>query len=346
MTADMEGPPDADEILTVARAKEYNRLLLASRPNVIGLDVGYRVRGGQVTDERVVKVYVSQKLDPSMLAEDQLIPSTVRVDDQEIGVDVEEGSLERPIVFNLRSRPLRGGSSISAAGRGRGGTGTLGVCVTLNDANTYILTCNHVIAGANTFPIGTNIIQPSLLDGGTAPADNVATLSNFFPIDFGSTTFNTPFGPITILNPNRVDAALGVVVNAYNTGNREIHWIGYPPHRDSGLSNIFAKLALIGRRVCKMGRTSEFTLGRIISPFFDTIVGPYVTGQNARFIDQIRIQGDGGRPFAQPGDSGSLIAGYPGGDPIGLLMSANTAGTLATANPLDVVMNALAIPQV
>jgi hypothetical protein len=345
MTADMEGPPDADEIQAVVRAKEENRWLLAARPNVVGLDVGYRVRGGQATDERVVKVYVSQKLDRSLLAEEQLVPSTVRVDDQEIGVDVEEGSVERPLLFTLRSRPLRGGSSISATGVRRAGTGTLGVCGTVNDGNTYVLSCNHVIAGANTFPIGTNIIQPGLGDGGTAPADDIAALSNFVPIDFGTTTINTPFGTFTILNPNRVDAALARMANAYNTGNREIHWIGYPRPLDSGTWSFFFKLALIGRRVCKMGRTTEFTLGRITSPFFDTTVGPYVTGQNARFIGQIRIQGDGGRPFALPGDSGSLVVGYPDGDPIGLLFSANATGTLATANPLDDVMNALAIPQ-
>lgn len=58
-----EVPQNLNELEVVVRAKERNHLLLASRPNVIGVDVGYRARAGETTSERVVKVYVSQKID-------------------------------------------------------------------------------------------------------------------------------------------------------------------------------------------------------------------------------------------------------------------------------------------
>lgn len=44
------------------KAKKEHSKFLRTRPNVIGLGVGKRVRGGEVVDEIVVKVYVSKKL--------------------------------------------------------------------------------------------------------------------------------------------------------------------------------------------------------------------------------------------------------------------------------------------
>jgi hypothetical protein len=345
MAEPADRPSDLDELEPIVRAKDANRLSLLARPNVIGLDVGYRVRGGKVTQERVLKVYVLRKLPRSLLSEEQLVPPTVSVDDHEVRTDVEEQTIDQPHLFTLRSRPLRGGSSIGpTGGRVPRVTGTLGVCVTLNDGNTYILSCNHVLAGANLSPIGTDILQPSIGDGGTAAADVVADLSAFVPLDFGSTTVTLPFiGTITIPNVNRVDAALAQIRTAYNVGNREIHWIGYPRTLLRGPWSFFQRLALIGRRVCKMGRTTEFRTGTILSPFFDTFVGPYAGGQNAWFEDQLRIQGDGGRPFTSPGDSGSLVVTFDTGEPVGMVMSG--AGNRSTANPIDVVLDRLTIPQ-
>jgi hypothetical protein len=240
-------PPDADDFLQIVRAKEANRVLLRGRPNVVGLDVGLRRRQGKETEERVVKVYVSQKVDASFLTDAQLIPSTVRIDDRDVGVDVEQRDIPPPASFTLRDRPLRGGMSISTSDDDLGGTGTLGICVTLNDGKTYILSNNHVLAGANQAPIGTVILQPSEADGGLFPADIVALLTRFVPLDFGTTTVEfPPFPPIQIPNPNFVDAALASIVDAYNVGNRELHWIGYPRLLRSGRWTTEQKLALLG----------------------------------------------------------------------------------------------------
>lgn len=358
-----------EDLLPIIRAKKANRLLLRARPNVVGLDVGFRTRQGKVTQERVVKVYVSRKIDASFLSEQQLIPSTVSIDGREVGVDVEQRAIPRPAInFTLRDRPLRGGMSISTTDDDLGGTGTLGICVTLNDGFTYILSNNHVIAGSNQAPLGMTIIQPSEGDGGFAPDDVVAYLTSFVPLDFGFTIIQLPGGPpIQLPNPNYVDAALARIVDvgytalqryfdSYNVGNRELHWIGYPRHLVSGRWSDEQKILLLGVRVCKMGRTSEFTMGRIVSAFSDGLFGPYSGNQFAWFEDQIAILGDAGRPFVQGGDSGSLLValetGQPqtmafpavirGTDPIGLIFA---GGVIGYANPLDAVLDELGIPQ-
>jgi len=345
--------PDQTMVGLLIRAKEANKKLLLSRPHVIGLDVGYRVKGGKITDERVVKVYVSRKLAKSDLAEEHLIPTKLKIDDHEVSVDVEEGTIDRPHIFTLRSRPLRGGSSIGPAASVL--AGTLGICVTLNDGHSYILSNNHVIAGSNQAPIGANIVQPSLLDGGNATNDIVAALSDFVPLDFGSVTIQIFGQTITLPNPNYVDGAIARVTNGYNDGNREIHWIGYPSFLptfvhggilgqiQSSLERMLWRISLLNRRVCKMGRTTEFTIGKIISVSYDLFVGPYANGQNAWFENQIRIEGDNG-PFSRPGDSGSLVVDFETRDPLGLLFSGG--GNFTNANPLDEVMSRLGIPQI
>jgi hypothetical protein len=102
-------------------------------------------------------------------------------------------------------------------------------------------------------------------------------------------------------------------------------------------------IALLGRRVCKMGRTTEFTVGKIISVSIDTWVTGYANNQRAWFDDQIEIEGEGG-PFSRPGDSGSLVLDFETREPIGLLFAG--IGNFSFANPIDEVLNRLAIPQI
>jgi hypothetical protein len=163
-------PPEPTDGEPLIRAKKRNRRLLLSKPNVIGFDVGFRVRDSQVTDERVVKVYVSQKLERDELSDAELIPPTLEVDDKAVGVDVEEATIPQPGIFSLRSRPLRGGSSISHPNA----SGTLGICVTRNDGNTYILSNDHVIGGSAGPVFFPEIMQPAPFDGGNPATDVVA----------------------------------------------------------------------------------------------------------------------------------------------------------------------------
>jgi hypothetical protein len=352
------GKPQRDEeIKLLIEAKEANRLLLMSKPNVIAMGIGLRKRKGEVIDEQVVKVYVSRKIPKEHLDKHDLIPPTLTVGGRKLPVDVEEETMPQAALFTRRSRPLVGGSSIGPTNVVAGFTwaGTLGLCVTLDDGQTYILSNNHVLALVNQLAIGANIVQPGIPDGGIAPTptannDLVATLFNFIPIDFGTTTI-TIFGiRFTIPNRNFVDCALARVQNAFNGANREIHWVGYPDFniRQIG-TDIWSLIANLARPACKMGRTTEYTVGTIIDVAWDGFVdfsrffGNAAGTNRAWFEDQLLVDG-GRRPFIQPGDSGSLVLDAITSQPIGLAFA--FLGNRGICNRIDRVMNALGIPRI
>ena len=67
--------------------KRYRHHLL-KKPNVVGVGVGYREKGGRRTDERAVIVFVTQKVAPHKLAGAEMVPRSLRgqrVDVIEIG---------------------------------------------------------------------------------------------------------------------------------------------------------------------------------------------------------------------------------------------------------------------
>ena len=292
----------------------------------------------------MLKVYVSRKLSKDLLAQEDLIPSTLEFDNTKVAVDVEESDIPKAQNFNLRSRPLIGGSSIGPANLSW--VGTLGICVTLDDNQTYILSNNHVLANINLnlLHIGINIVQPSIPDGGSYSSDGVATLSHFVPIDFGK--FKVTVGGVSyyLLKWNVVDCALAHVTGDFNGANREIHWIGYP-------STSTARPTL-SSYVCKMGRTTGFTIGKIVDISYD---GPVDYSSNpesaalpstsAWFVDQIKIQW-GNRPFSRDGDSGSLVLTVSDLRPVGLLFAGNESKKFTLCNPIGAVMSALHIPRI
>lgn len=349
-----------EELEFLAKAKDQHRIPLMVRANVIGIGVGQRTRKGQRTDELVLKVYVLHKLPKDLLAENDLIPSTLEFDNKEVPVDVEESDIPKAQIFNLRSRPIIGGSSIGPAAvvAGTNWFGTLGVCVTLDNNQTYILSNNHVLALVDQLPIGANIVQPSISDGGIAPTtaglgDQVATLSNVVPIRFGTFTVVIGGNTITIPIPNSVDCALAVVRNAFNSANREIHWIGYPANTISYPVAIPLPFGggriIIPSKVCKMGRTTEFTVGDIVDVSWDGFIdyspmfGNAPGTNRAWFQDQLRIDG-GSRPFSLSGDSGSLVLTFPSLQPAGLLFAGS--GNFSICNYIATVMRRLGISRI
>jgi len=355
----------------LVKAKEQHRIPLMVKANVIGMGVGQRTRKGQITDELVLKVYVSRKLPQDLLAENDLIPSTLEFDNTKVAVDVEESDIPVAQNFNLRSRPIIGGSSIGPMNEVSPGiyeVGTLGVCVTLDDNRMYILSNNHVLTLANRLPKGTNIVQPSIVDSerGTAVSvkaarDLVATVSHVIPIDFGTYTVTLYFKDITVTvplpRPNYVDCALARVRNDFNGANREIHWIGYPATLTYDAVAFLSttgsgRVLIFPSSVCKMGRTTEFTVGQIVDISWDGYIdyspqynNPKGTNR-AWFQDQLKIDG-GDHPFSQVGDSGSLVLSFPELRPVGLLFAGDdTKNTISYCNPISAVMRALRIPRI
>lgn len=326
----------------LSRAKQECRNMLFSKPNVNGIDIGRRVRGGKTLDEMVVKVYVTTKVPKDLLDEADLIPANLTIGKETVSVDVEESMMPRAQAFTLKSRPLIGGSSIGVVGAG---TGTLGVCI-LHRSGVYILSNDHVLTGSGSFPIGSLVKQPSEAD---ADVDTVpiAVVTNRVPTDFGTTTYALG----SVRNSNRVDAALAVVmgqlVHNINKANRAIYWIGYPDFEILNLE--YLGFLAQGRTVHKMGRTTHYTVGTVQSTSWDTdidysdVFGNPEGTNIARFIDQLRIVGTDG-PFSDKGDSGSLVLDADSNRPVGLLFAGDDE--VSVANNIGRVMAALAIQRI
>ncbi|WP_372347016.1 hypothetical protein [Streptomyces sp. KL116D] len=150
----------------------------------------------------------------------------------------------------------------------------------------YVLSNNHVLADSNRAQLGSPIVQPGRFDGGTDPADRIATLSRFITIQFAPQT------PLDQQN-NVVDCALGEV--SFQDATREQYFSGAPRawRRKANVA--------VGDLVKKSGRTTNISFGRIIA-VDATIDVNYGTAGTARFKDQILTTN-----MSAGGDSGSLV---------------------------------------
>jgi hypothetical protein len=171
----------------------------------------------------------------------------------------------------------------------------------------YILSNNHVLANSNAASFGDPILQPGPYDGGTDPADRIATLSRFIPI-----TFDPPIS--RTLHQNLVDCA--IAEGQFHDLDREIYWTG--PVR------AWRRKALIGvgLLVKKTGRTTNFTTGRITAINATVDVG-YGGGKVARFKDQVVTTN-----MSAGGDSGSLVTTLDG-VAVGLLFAGSSSAMIA-----------------
>src|SRR5829696_8455108 len=213
-------------------------------PNTVGMGVGVKLVGGEPTGEPALMVLVTQKLPREALAEDDLIPG-------ELGgmqTDVLEVGHVRP-ALTQRFRPARGGCSVANARGALTGTIATGVYDSVVGGAGfipayYILSNNHILARSNLGAPGDPIIQPGQADGGSDPADRIATLSRFVPLQF------SPAVPLAN-HRNVVDAAVAEV-QRFDDLDREIYWSG--PVRAQHALTPFHQL--IGLTVKKTGRTT------------------------------------------------------------------------------------------
>lgn len=226
-----------------------------------------------------------------------------------------------------RARPARGGYSV---GHPSVTAGTIATCVydllpgaTVNPpvpgvgvpSKYYLLSNNHVLANSNEAEIGEPILQPGRFDGGVDPNDRIARLSRFVPIMFEP--------PMPRANHrNVIDAA--IAEGQFHELEREVYWNGAP-------KGWYPRARIkVGDRVKKTGRTTSFTVGRVIATNA-TIDVSYPGGRVARFMDQIVTTN-----MSAGGDSGSLVlSSAPGSQPgteddfaVGLLFAGSAVATI------------------
>ncbi len=279
------------------------------RDNVVGIGAGVKWKDGEPTGDPAVLVLVSHKVAKEHLSKEHLVPSKLQdmpTDVLTVGHPVA-GDMGAPVdvgtqTLTKRVRPASGGYSV---GHFQITAGTIGTCVydILPGGSTdpvnpvhgvgipskfYILSNNHVLANVNAGPLGAPILQPGPFDGGVNPADKIAALSRFIPIQLA------PAVPLAAQN-NIVDCA--VAEGDFHDLSREIYWGGYV----RGWRRRAQVLQMVGQTVKKTGRTTNFTTGRITA-VNTTIDVNYGSGRVGRMKDQIVTTN-----MSAGGDSGSLV---------------------------------------
>jgi len=328
----------------VIRTKRQNLAYLLSRKNVVAVGVGFKETGGRITDESCVVVSVTKKVPEAQLSPADVVPKMLG----EVKTDVLETGVIRALQSHTdpstelrtsRWRPAPGGVSI---GHIDVTAGTLG-CLVTRDGELFILSNNHVLANSNASHQGDAIIQPGRYDGGTLN-DQIATLEDFIPINFGASppTCSIATGLESFLNwlarllgsshrvmafrevpeRNRVDAAIARPLSD-DLVEKSILEVGVP----KGIRE-----ASLGTMVRKSGRTTGFTTGRIIQIDVTSRIS-YGEGRVAVFEDQLMAGA-----MSQGGDSGSAVLDEED-YVVGLLFAGSHVTTLI--NPIRFVLDAL-----
>ncbi len=303
----------------------YGMDLLRKR-NTVACGIGYKITGGQVTDELAVIVSVTQKLPVAQLSREDLVPKMV----DGVPTDVVETGVIRAFQGHQdRWRPARPGISV---GHYAITAGTFG-CLVRREDQHFILSNNHVLANINQGRPGDAILQPGPADGGTQ-ADKIAELADYVPIDFGAQPpgcaaslwgllgGRRPAQP-TAEGENRVDAALARPLSG-DLVSADILEIGVP----TGVAE-----ATLGTRVQKSGRTTGLTTGQITQ--IDVTVRVDYNGPTATFVGQLMAGA-----MSAPGDSGSAVLDMER-RVVGLLFAGSDVTTLI--NPIQAVLEALRV---
>lgn len=273
--------------------------------NVVGLAEGIKWKNGKPTGEPALIVLVTHKVEKSLIGPKDLAPprlGDMQTDVLDVGFPFAGGEAQSSgagvQTLGKRVRPAQGGYSV---GHKNITAGTIATCAydILPSGSVsppahgvgiptkyYILSNNHVLANSNAASLGDAVLQPGPFDGGTDPADRIATLTRFVPI-----TFNPPT-PLASQN-NFVDCA--IAEGQFHDLNRLIYWNGHVRgwRRKANVT--------VGMLVKKTGRTTNFTTGRITA-VNATIDVNYGGGKVARLKDQIVTTN-----MSAGGDSGSLV---------------------------------------
>jgi hypothetical protein len=315
-------------MLAVSEAAKVEKIydsaeeLMGKKANLVGYATGVKWKNGEPTGEPALILLVNQKLSKDMVSRGSLLPGKVgemQTDVLSVGNVFAGGSEAGPQTLAKRQRPAKGGYSV---GHKDITAGTIGTCVYSIlpggavappahgigvPPRFFILSNNHVLANTNAGAIGDAILQPGPFDGGVNPADRIATLSAFVPIQL------TPAVPIANHN-NLVDAA--IADGQFHDLDREIYW--------SGALRGWRRKAnvTVGTIVKKTGRTTNFTTGRITA-VNATVDVNYGGGRVGRFKDQILTTA-----MSAGGDSGSLVATVDG-VAVGLLFAGSSTVTIA-----------------
>ncbi len=313
----------------IKQIKEQVEAELLARSGVTGVEIGYKIVGGQKTRELAIRVLVEEKKDVSG---EEAIPKTI----DGVKTDViERQYVLHPLLVPLEEYqlmadtgtydPLVGGISIGPCrsiwmeppdvpSAGWYITvGTLGAVVNDNVTGNKMLLSNfHVMCVDTGWSVGDTMTQPSRPDGGSCPTGIVGALER---ASLGG----------------QVDCAVSShTARGSQCSITEIGTVtGTAP-------------AVLDQPVRKRGRTTGLTYG-IVDSVSLTVAIPYGNGLGTvTLTNQIGIAVDTARStqFGNNGDSGSVVVN-DSREVVGLYFAGTTDGAHGVANPIAAVLSAL-----
>jgi hypothetical protein len=329
-----------DEIKQVKEASKDNLLAMQ---NVVGVGIGYQIKGGESTGNYAIVVMVSRKLPLPALAPNTILPKNV----DGVTIDViEVGELRALQARTDRWRPAPGGISISHY---KITAGTFGAIVRdINSGERLILSNNHVIANSNDADPGDQILQPGPIDGGSPDVDTIAHLDRFCPIEFATEPGICDIAETYASLGNAIAGLLGSKhrVNAQQSDPQAVNLVDAAvakPVNDSDVLDEILEIGTIegseegslGMSVRKSGRTTRFTTSQI-NLINATVDVNYGSDRTARFENQL-VSG----PMSQGGDSGSLLVAGDSLHAVGLLFAGSNQSTIF--NPIQAVLDCLEV---
>ncbi len=329
-----------DEIKQVKEASKDNLLAMQ---NVVGVGIGYQIKGGEQTGNYAIVVMVSRKLPLPALAPNTILPKNV----DGVTIDViEVGELRALQARTDRWRPAPGGISI---GHYKITAGTLGAIVRdIKSGERLILSNNHVIANSNDADPGDQILQPGPIDGGSPDVDTIAHLDRICPIEFATEPGICDIAETYASLGNAIAGLLGSKhrVNAQQSDPQAVNLadaaVAKPVNDSDVLDEILeigtvegSEEGLLGMSVRKSGRTTSFTTSQI-NLINATVDVNYGSGRTARFENQL-VSG----PMSQGGDSGSLLVAGDSLHAVGLLFAGSNQSTIF--NPIQAVFDCLEV---
>jgi hypothetical protein len=322
----------------VRHAQELNQESLLGYPNVIGVATGFRERGGAVTDEIVVQVFVERKVAAEQLTSTEVVPPRVSgYEGATVRTDVIETTIPEAQQDTTRYRPVQAGSSIGPEATVSAGTLGGWACDDTDDT-IVLLSNNHVISNLDTMPVLRRIVQPARLDAGVLPGDVIGALKRHNPVN----TVANPPPAGTVIPTSVVDAAIGSIDAGIDI-DHDVLQIGPAIYE--------LRAPALNMNVQKRGRTTRLTTNGRITSVGMTFSCTY---RNRTRISQIqnafRITSTDNNVFSSPGDSGSLIFDQAAGQlvgtrpVVGLLYaggSFNNGTPFTDANDINAVFGAL-----
>ena len=292
--------------------KARHAAALLRYPNVRGLGVGFKVKGGKRINKLALRVYVTEKVPRRRLKPADRLPREI----EGLAVDV----IVRELHFRafdpthpspthaIRYGALLGGISLGILGRG---TGTLGGGAFDNGSLMDVILTNWHVACTEVDCTSGDVLQPSEFDA----AGQQRQVGNVLR---------------SILN-ERVDCAI-LTLNGVALLERSVLEVG-----PLGV----AVEAELGMSVQKSGRTSGLTTGTITDVDADVDVANASGGSDTfHHAGQIEFEGDDG--MVQAGDSGSLLLDGSG-NVVGLVYAGNGDGDKGDACHIQDVFDALGI---